>query len=271
MCLIAFAVAQRADYPLILLANRDEFFHRPTAPLQQWHDLPMIYGGRDLSAGGSWLAMHQSGRWAAVTNYRSGQAQPANRSRGELVTQLMDTQYPLSKLFNSIRQERFDYAGFNLIAGEANQSDVLYYANTQDTFMRLKAGVYAMSNGHLFDSWPKMTLWQNRLKPLINQRKIRVSELMSLAQAQQQFPVQQLPQTGVPKSLEQQLASPFIKPFELNNQHYGTRSTALILSQVDQSDFYEQTYSAAADQHRDDQANGSIEHINIQYSGIFDD
>ncbi|MDB5810017.1 MAG: hypothetical protein JWN94_2139 [Betaproteobacteria bacterium] len=71
MCLILFAHKAHADYPLVLAANRDESYARPTAQAAFWDDEPRIYGGRDLEQGGTWLGVNRDGAIAAVTNFRS--------------------------------------------------------------------------------------------------------------------------------------------------------------------------------------------------------
>ena len=87
MCLIAFDHRPGEAMPLRLVANRDEFHARPSAALAPWDDAPGIVGGRDLEAGGTWLAVHRRGRFAAVTNVRDpGLGVPRGApSRGALV------------------------------------------------------------------------------------------------------------------------------------------------------------------------------------------
>jgi len=68
MCLIVLAWNEHPDYRLILAANRDEFHARPTQDAHWWPDQPDILAGRDLQAGGSWLALGKTGRFATITN-----------------------------------------------------------------------------------------------------------------------------------------------------------------------------------------------------------
>ena len=70
MCLILFAKNHHPEFRLVLAANRDEFYERPTAPMGFWETSPDLLAGRDLAAGGTWMGVHRSGRWAALTNYR---------------------------------------------------------------------------------------------------------------------------------------------------------------------------------------------------------
>src|SRR5712691_2616136 len=85
MCLIAIAL-HASKYPLVIAANRDEDYARPTLAAHFWTDAPNILGGRDALHGGSWLAMTRAGRFAAVTNLRGSVRDPQKRSRGELVS-----------------------------------------------------------------------------------------------------------------------------------------------------------------------------------------
>ncbi len=98
MCLIAFATAASEEYPLVLIANRDEFFDRPTEPLHAWSGTPTIYAGRDAEAGGTWLGINQLGRWAALTNFRQTGAKQGEQSRGHLVTQCLTSTAPIPDL-----------------------------------------------------------------------------------------------------------------------------------------------------------------------------
>ncbi|MDD5475746.1 MAG: NRDE family protein, partial [Syntrophales bacterium] len=70
MCLIIFAYRSHHEYPLIIAANRDEYYGRPTEAASFWEDNPDVLGGRDLRGGGTWMGIHRTGRLAAITNYR---------------------------------------------------------------------------------------------------------------------------------------------------------------------------------------------------------
>src|SRR5512144_1181918 len=92
MCLILTALDAHPDYSLVVAANRDEFYDRPTAAAAFWPEHPKILGGRDLKAGGTWLGIDRTGRWAAVTNYRQGEREAtAPRSRGLLVSDYLES------------------------------------------------------------------------------------------------------------------------------------------------------------------------------------
>lgn len=84
MCTILIAWDCVPGTASVVAANRDEFLGRPAAAPGVLVDRPRIAGGRDLLAGGTWMAVAADGRIAAVTNRRSETRDPTRRSRGEL-------------------------------------------------------------------------------------------------------------------------------------------------------------------------------------------
>lgn len=70
MCLLLFGVKASTSFPLILVANRDEFYQRPTAAMDFWQENPSILAGKDLEHSGTWFGINTKGRFAALTNYR---------------------------------------------------------------------------------------------------------------------------------------------------------------------------------------------------------
>src|SRR5918999_6149596 len=149
MCLILIALDTHPHYGLIVAANRDEFYDRPTAAAGFWEDAPDVLGGRDLQAGGTWLAIDRGGRFAAVTNYRQGTREPtAPRSRGLLVSDYLTTETEPRSHIERVRKDAALYNGFNLIAGDARE--LFYFSNREGVPRALAPGVYGLSN-HLLD------------------------------------------------------------------------------------------------------------------------
>src|SRR3954471_16008645 len=90
MCLILFAYKVVPNCPLIVAANRDEWFTRPATAARFWDDQPAILAGRDLEAGGTWLGVSRRGRFAALTNFRNANdRRPDAPSRGALVSSFL--------------------------------------------------------------------------------------------------------------------------------------------------------------------------------------
>ena len=171
MCLIVLAVGQHPQYPLILAANRDEFHARPTEDAHWWADRPGLLGGRDLQAGGTWLAVSRSGRLATVTNFRDAKPpEPGQLSRGHLVTGFLDSDLGPGDYLDSIDENA--YAGFNLIV--ANDEDVAYLSNREDGQRKLTPGVYGLSNALLDGPWDKVERSKRRLRELVRSDDIDV-------------------------------------------------------------------------------------------------
>ena len=149
MCLIVFAWKLIPQCPLVMAANRDEFFERPTQPASWWEDAPDIYAGRDLQAGGTWLGTDKQGRFAALTNIRNGRAARAEaRSRGELVANYLRGDLDAQDYIQTLRHTAADYNGFNLLVGDATSA--YWFSNDADETERaLEPGIYGLSNGAL--------------------------------------------------------------------------------------------------------------------------
>jgi uncharacterized protein with NRDE domain len=151
MCLIVIAHEASAKFPLVIAANRDELYARPTRPAHVWEDDPRVIGGRDLRAGGSWLAVRRGGRFAAITNVRGVGREEGGPSRGLLVADFVRGDDTPMDYACSIRGD--EYAGFHLIAGDG---DVVHFSNAGEP--ELIDGVFAISNGSPGTHWPKVDL-----------------------------------------------------------------------------------------------------------------
>src|SRR5689334_3338289 len=155
MCLILFAVAAHPQYRLIVAANRDELFARPTAPAALWPDADGILSGKDLEKGGSWLAVKRGGRLAAVTNFRNGaRVNTGNRSRGLLVRDFVSSDAHPETFLEQVDRNASAYDGFNVVV--AQDSEAWHYSNVERRATRVTSGVHGLSN-HLLDTpWPKV-------------------------------------------------------------------------------------------------------------------
>lgn len=238
MCLINFHIQDHPIYRLIVAANRDEFYERPTAPAQFWEDKPYLLAGRDLSQRGTWLGITKSGRFAALTNYRDPAEQRKNvRSRGEIVTDFLDSGVTAAQFLKALQQKRLEYAGFNVIAGTADE--LFYYSNVENEVKKISAGTHGLCNHVLDTPWPKVVKGKLELQKLVEQqRNIQPDELFDVLQDAEPFPDGQLPDTGVGKKLERVLSSLFIQ-----SEGYGTRSsTVLLIDHENNITFVERTY-----------------------------
>ena len=167
MCLVLIAWRVHPRYPLIVAANRDEFHQRPTNAADFWPLHPEVLAGRDLQAGGTWLGVTRSGRFAAVTNYREPLApeSPLERSRGELVTDfLTGSRQPLEHAEN-LRGSLSSYRGFSLLIGTPDSLVCVSNRQVQETVVA--DGCHGLSN-HLLDTdWPKVHAGRERLARIL--------------------------------------------------------------------------------------------------------
>lgn len=230
MCLILLAWHVHPDYPLVVAANRDEFFARPAAAANFWADAPGVLAGRDLEAGGTWLGVSQrSGqpRFAALTNFREGSQQRADApSRGALVADFLagETEMSPEAYLAPLAERAGDYNGFNLFIGDAQRLG--YFTNRgsagESEVRWLSPGIYGLSN-HLLDTpWPKLAAakaaFSKALAHLPDQ-----SPFFELLADREIVADSHLPETGVPLEWERILSAIFV-----TSPDYGTRASTLL-------------------------------------------
>lgn len=236
MCLILFAYQKHPEFPLILIANRDEYYARPTRDAHWWDDAE-IFAGRDLEAGGTWLGVNRQGHVAAVTNVREpGGMRAGKKSRGDLTRDyLAAAGQPEDYLQQLVRHDQ-DFAGFNLLLG--NPAGLWFYSNRDHGIRPVEPGVYGISNGSFDEPWPKLSTGKDELKSLIS-GDIDTIELMEILTDHQIAQDHELPSTGVPLDFERLLSSRFIRSPE-----YGTRACSVVTIDVNNRvSFEEQNYS----------------------------
>jgi len=224
MCLIVFAWRPGHPQPLVVAANRDEFYARPSLPLAQWPETPQVYAGRDLEAGGTWLGVGANGRFAALTNIRDPQQPPGRRSRGELVARFLTGEVSIDDYLSDVVARSSEYGGFNLLVGNANE---LWHFNARESEpVMLPAGVHGLSNAGLDTPWPKLLKAKAALSEVLDDPQPQA--LLALLSDSQPAPVAELPDTGVGLATETLLSSVFIA-----SQSYGTRASTALIVQAD--------------------------------------
>ena len=222
MCLILFAIDQHNDYPLVVIANRDEFYARPTRSAHWWDDHPHIFAGRDLQAQGTWMGVDRMGRFAAVTNVREpGMKQDAPLSRGDLPKNFLAGDLIAQDYIEQLEDDMAEYAGFNLLV--ADDSGCWFASNRSAGITKIPAGFYGISNGRFDEPWPKLESGKRALQQNL-QVNLDADNLLMILAASDQAHDQALPTTGVPIETERLLSSRFIKSDE-----YGTRASSLLL------------------------------------------
>lgn len=237
MCLILFAYQLHPRYKLIVAANRDEFYERPTDPAHFWEDQPEILAGRDLLKMGTWLGITKTGRFAALTNYRDpNEITVGKQSRGALVANFLKGQASAVDYLAEVAKDRDLFPGFNLLGG--NKDELHYYSNKENKLKKLEPGIYGLSNHFLNSEWPKVKQGKASLAKIINEndRKI-VADLFQLLQNSERASDHELPKTGVPLAWERLLSPLFIE-----SETYGTRSSAVLLLSDTEIHLTERTY-----------------------------
>ena len=239
MCLILFSYQQNDNYKLILAANRDEFYERPTSQAGPWDEVQGLIAGKDLKAGGTWMGVHAEGRYGMVTNYRDPSTEiPRPSSRGQVVLDYLAHQEQPDQYLQRLKLNASAYNGYNTLLG--NHDGLWYYSNKSTEIRRIEPGLYGLSNHLLDTSWPKVVRGKALLKSIIEEETLDVEALFHMLQDDRIAPDHELPQTGVPLEWERTLSSMFIR-----SDGYGTRcSSILLISSTGDTKFYERTYPA---------------------------
>lgn len=241
MCLILVAWKTDRNFPLILAANRDEFYERPSAPADFWDEAPDLLAGRDLREGGTWLGITRSGRVAALTNYRDPASLKAQApSRGILVGDYLRGRETPEAYLDRIAPEADRFNGFNLLFGD---TDRLISFSNRGRRELLQPGIYGLSN-HLLDTpWPKVTQGKRGLETLLHTGQGLTEALFVLLADRTCAPDNRLPDTGVGLEWER-----ILSPLFIESPTYGTRSsTVLLIDRKGNVTFIERVFQGAAD------------------------
>lgn len=216
------------------MANRDEFLHRPTAAAHYWNDVPQLFAGRDLQAGGTWMGLSRDGRFAALTNHRDlSRALVEGPSRGLLVQAALTNGADL--------RDTAQYAGFNLIHGSLGE--LRYHSNITGLDVPLERGIHGLSNALLNTPWPKVQRATRSLEQALDGPDgSLVDRLFSALLDETIAGDEGLPATGLSVDQERALSSIFIR-----TPGYGTRSSTVVLVDREGSaQFHERSWPAGS-------------------------
>ncbi len=244
MCLILTSWQSHPDYPLVVLANRDEFYDRATDAMHWWDDHPLILAGRDRAdvqgEPGTWMGLSKLGRFAALTNVRApSEKNPDAKTRGEISAQFLKARVSPEQFIQEKATQFNRYNGFNLLVADVSvQNPSLLWLSNRVQMGKslrhrkvmnpqaLKPGVYGLSNGMLDSPWPKV---QHRIGAFAQLLAMdtgqfkRAENYLGIMSDMTQAPDEYLPETGVSYEWEKVLSSAFIR-----TPNYGTRATSLI-------------------------------------------
>ena len=228
MCIAVFQWNPDAETPLLLAANRDEHFERPTRSMHWWPQ-GNVLAGVDLKADGAWLGVTRRGRFALITNIRN----PALRkteapSRGKIVRRYLEETQSASEFVSALAATVAHYEGFNVLCGSLgkNEERELWFLNSVEATPRLlDAGLYALSNASLDTEWPKITRIKDGFRHALAERDLTAQNerLFRLLANTTQVADRDLPQTGVPLEWERKLSS-----ISVRREGYGTRASTVL-------------------------------------------
>jgi hypothetical protein len=244
MCLAILACNAHTRFALIVVANRDEYHARPTAPAQIWQDHPQVLAGRDLRAGGTWLGLSATGKIGLLTNYREpGHQLPVAPSRGALVSDYLTQDLDAQLYAQMINTHAQPLNGFNLLLADAHSAHyVSNRGNEQDR--KIRDGVHGLSNASLNTAWPKVTRTKVAVKQYLSAHaEPEASRLFEIFRDTTPAKRSELPLTGLAPERELQLSSPFIL-----DEVYGTRcSTVILIDRAGIAYFEERTFNNKGD------------------------
>lgn len=238
MCLLFFAYDCHPHYRLILAANRDEYYHRPTERAHFWDSHPLVLAGRDLEMLGTWMGITRTGRFAALTNFRDPSAQIKDaQSRGGLVSDFLCYNESPDRYMLDVVNNRTCYNPFNLLVGDS--TSLLYFSNQSSSVKVLGPGIYGLSNNFLDTPWPKVQKSKQVLANyLVNRTVVEPQFLFEMLVDTEFAQDNELPDTGISQEREKMLSPIFIEGTE-----YGTRaSTVLLIDRDNHVTFKEKSF-----------------------------
>lgn len=233
MCLVAIALDQSRRFPLVIAANRDEFFDRPASRLGWWEPTagaPAVLSGRDLKAGGTWMGLTAEGRLGLITNVRDPRrTDPDAPSRGGVVPLWLSGRLTTDRFWTQTALS--GHNGFNLIAADFRAGECFYASNLGELPHRLERGIFGLSNARLDTPWPKVQQLKFRLQTALNKHAGvdgLAEELFDALGDRAGAPDDELPHTGIGLELERELSPAFIRTAD---GRYGTRCSTLVITE----------------------------------------
>lgn len=221
MCFVLVAFKVKPEVPLLIAANRDEFYARAAVSAHWWPRGNPILAGRDETGGGTWFGVRRDGRFAVVTNRRAPAEPRGGRvSRGALPLRVLDHEGSPAALHASLDADAGDFNPYNLLHG--GPDSLFYFDNHRRVARELAPGVYALSNAYLDTPWPKVESGRGRFAALVESGTADDEALFALLADDAVYDDARLPDTGVGAARERALSAIFIRDGD-----YGTRCSTL--------------------------------------------
>ncbi|WP_227979281.1 NRDE family protein [Nocardia spumae] len=245
MCLVLLGWRAHPDLRLIIAANRDEFYTRPTESMRWWPERPGLLAGRDLGAPsgvpGTWLGLvPEAGRFATVTNVRGpAEGRTDARSRGALLMDYLSGSPAPEKFVRATAADTDDYNGYNLLVSDLET--LWWHSNRSgNTPLELPPGLHGLSNAALLGSagpgaaslevrtdtgaaaWPKVRDGLRDLDAVLGSRD--VNDYFDVLADRTIAPDTELPHTGLPWDRERSVSARFVA-----DTWHGTRCSTVLL------------------------------------------
>jgi uncharacterized protein with NRDE domain len=247
MCITVFRWSPADDSSLLLAANRDEFFERPTQEMHWWSS-GQVLAGRDLRANGAWMGITRQGRFALVTNIRNPSLRKSGApSRGRIVQQFLEDTVSPENFLTTLSALAPEFEGFNLLCGSlsprAKEPELWFMNSAEAQPKQLPAGVYALSNASLDTPWPKVLRIKQGMRHALSEPNIETREqrLLRLLANDTKAAKRDLPSTGIAPEIEFELSSIFIR-----RTGYGTRASSVIHVRQNSASVVELSYDDAS-------------------------
>ena len=239
--MLLMALESHPFYKIIIAANRDEYFDRPTRTAGFWPEKPDVLGGKDLLAGGTWLGVTRMGKISAITNYRDpASLKKGAPSRGNLVSTYLKGNDGPEEYLSTLIENAKSYNGFNLVVGD--MEGLYWYSNRGNGPKKIGKGIFGLSN-HLLDTpWPKVVRGKEILQESMAKKKgLEPEALLELLKDDLRPDDKDLPNTGVELEWER-----ILSPIFISSPSYGTRSSTVILFDTKgKVTFIERTYESS--------------------------
>jgi uncharacterized protein with NRDE domain len=233
MCTVLVLRRVHPTLPLVLAANRDEFYARPTRGPEVLLPSPRTIGGRDEVRSGTWMGVTDGGLFVGLTNQRtSGPADATRRSRGEVVLRALETGSVdgVERLLSTLEPAEFN--PFNLLYGDAERLRVAYARPQGLTRADVPEGVHVLPNDLLdHPGIPKVSRALGLTRDLAGLEWARLSERLKAALADHALPA--LEEVEEPQQ-DSRFTRELVRQLQalcIHTPAYGTRSSALVALQ----------------------------------------
>lgn len=152
MCLLAIQYQLVPEAPVLIAANREEYYDRNSQAPTIQSGKPRVLGGVDLVAGGTWLGVNQHGMLIACCNRKKSFPPLAPLSRGVLCRELLKAGSAFEAAEMAMDQlADGQYDGVNYVCVDAASGHVVHGGDNLE-MVELPEGLSIIANQNVNDS-----------------------------------------------------------------------------------------------------------------------